>query len=96
MQLQKLQMTVRDFQFFRGWFFPKRWRDRKLVFYMMGVEIPFTIAVLTLTGVASHNLYRTLLWKDGYMNGFNSSPDEALYAAANYRPYTAPLVWSPL
>lgn len=29
-----------------------------------------------------------------YLNGFNSSPDEPLYAAANYLPSTIPLIWS--
>ncbi|KAF7160324.1 hypothetical protein CNMCM5623_005844 [Aspergillus felis] len=60
----------------------------------MAVELPFTIVIMTLTGIASHNLYRTKLWQDGADNGFNSSPDEQLYAAANYRPYTVPTVWS--
>jgi hypothetical protein len=62
----------------------------------MVAELPITIVILTLTGIASHNLYRTLLWQDGADNGFNSAPDEALYAAANYRPYKAPMVWSGL
>ncbi|KAF4213080.1 hypothetical protein CNMCM8980_004280 [Aspergillus fumigatiaffinis] len=60
----------------------------------MAAELPFTIVILTLTGIASHNLYRTKLWQDGADNGFNSSPDEQLYAAANYRPYKVPTVWS--
>lgn len=60
----------------------------------MAVEFPITVVILTLTGIASHNLFRSLLWQDGADNGFNSAPDEALYAAANYRPYTAPMVWS--
>lgn len=62
----------------------------------MAGEFPITIVMLTLTGIASHNLYRTLLWQDGADNGFNSAPNEALYAAANYRPFTAPMVWSGL
>ncbi|KAJ5570059.1 uncharacterized protein N7459_009489 [Penicillium hispanicum] len=75
-------------------FFPRRHRHFKLVLILMLVEIPLVIVLLTLTGIASHNLYSSLLWQDGADNGFNSSPDEALYAAANYRPYTAPMVWS--
>lgn len=62
----------------------------------MVAELPITVVILTLTGIASHNTYRTLLWQDGADNGFNSAPNAALYAAANYRPYTAPLVWSSL
>ncbi|KAJ5217217.1 hypothetical protein N7468_010225 [Penicillium chermesinum] len=85
---------VKNFQFYRGCFFPKQWRDRKLILYLMAAEFPFVVAMLTLTGVASHDTYQSLLWKVGYQNGFNSSPDEAIYAAANYRPYKAPIVWS--
>lgn len=77
-------------------FFPRQHRHYKLTLYLMVAELPFTIVMLTLTGIASHNLYKTLLWQDGADNGFNSAPDEMLYAAANYRPYTPPLVWSSL
>lgn len=62
----------------------------------MAVELPFIIVIMTLTGIASHDLYRTRLWQDGADNGFNSAPDEAVYAAANYRPYKPPMVWSSL
>lgn len=62
----------------------------------MAVELPFIIVILTFTGIASHDLYRTRLWQDGADNGFNSAPDEILYAMANYRPYKVPKVWSSL
>ncbi|GIK03102.1 hypothetical protein Aspvir_007171 [Aspergillus viridinutans] len=75
-------------------YFPRKHRYHKVLLYLMAVELPFTIVILTLTGIASHNLYRTKLWQDGADNGFNSSPDEQLYAAANYRPYKVPTVWS--
>ena len=77
-------------------FFPKKHRHYRVTLYLMAVEFPITVVILTLTGIASHNLYRSLLWQDGADNGFNSAPDEALYAAANYRPYKAPMVWSSL
>lgn len=77
-------------------YFPRRWRNHNLVYILMAIELPLTIIILTFTGIASHDLYRTKLWQDGADNGFNSSPDEALYAAANYRPYKAPMVWSDL
>lgn len=77
-------------------YFPKKHRYHKLTLYFMLAELPVTVVILTLTGIASHNLYRSLLWQDGADNGFNSAPNEALYAAANYRPYTAPMVWSSL
>ncbi|KAJ5221796.1 uncharacterized protein N7469_010683 [Penicillium citrinum] len=75
-------------------FFPRQHRHYKLTHWLMAVEFPFVVVILTLTGIASHNLYRSLLWQDGADNGFNSAPDEALYAAANHRPYSAPMVWS--
>lgn len=61
---------------------------------LVGVEFCLTVALLTFTGIAAPNLYRTKLWQDGADNGFNSSPSAGLYAAANYRPYTTPKVWS--
>ncbi|KAJ5823539.1 hypothetical protein N7447_005879 [Penicillium robsamsonii] len=75
-------------------FFPKKHKHHKIVLWLMAGEFPITIVMLTLTGIASHNLYRTLLWQDGADNGFNSAPNEALYAAANYRPFKPPMVWS--
>ncbi|KAJ5086706.1 hypothetical protein NUU61_008013 [Penicillium alfredii] len=75
-------------------FFPKKYRQHKLALWLMVAELPFTIVILTLTGIASHNLYRTLLWQDGADNGFNSAPNTELYAIANYEPYTPPMVWS--
>jgi hypothetical protein len=74
-----------------------RYRPNKWPFYVLVViEFPFTVALLALFGIADPDLYRTLLWQDGANNGFNSNPNAALYAAANYRPYTTPKVWSQL
>lgn len=74
----------------------KRWR--KNVFWLLvGLvvfEFPLTVAFLTLIGISDPNTYRTKLWQDGYLNGFNSSPDQPLYAAANYLPSYTPLIWS--
>ncbi|KXG53148.1 uncharacterized protein PGRI_001980 [Penicillium griseofulvum] len=75
-------------------FFPKKHKQHRTLLWLMVGEFPITIVMLTLTGIASHNLYRTLLWQDGADNGFNSAPNEALYAASNYRPFTPPMVWS--
>lgn len=77
-------------------YFPKTWRLHKVLLILMAVELPFTVVILVFTGIASHDLYRTKLWQDGADNGFNSAPDEAVYAAANYRPYSPPMVWSSL
>ncbi|PWY80678.1 hypothetical protein BO70DRAFT_47733 [Aspergillus heteromorphus CBS 117.55] len=75
-------------------FFATRWRNHNLIFMFMAVELPLAIILLTLTGIANHDLYRTKLWQDGADNGFNSNPNERLYAAANNQPYKTPIVWS--
>ncbi|KAL4896737.1 hypothetical protein BDV59DRAFT_112773 [Aspergillus ambiguus] len=72
----------------------RNWRSHNLLYILMAIELPVTIVLLTFTGIASHDLYRTKLWRDGAENGFNSAPDELVYAAANYRSYKVPLVWS--
>ncbi|OJJ97884.1 hypothetical protein ASPACDRAFT_80012 [Aspergillus aculeatus ATCC 16872] len=80
----------------KKFYFPTRWRNHNLLYILMGVELPLVVIILTLTGIANHDLYRTKLWQDGADNGFNSAPNEALYAAANHRPFTTPMVWSSL
>lgn len=77
-------------------FIPREWRLPKVVWALMVLEFPFTVANLALFGIASPNLYRTILWHQGYVMGFNSDPTTVLYAAANYRPVSIPLVWSSL
>ncbi|KAF9883151.1 hypothetical protein FE257_004036 [Aspergillus nanangensis] len=72
----------------------RHWRTQNTLYILMAFELPITILLLTFTGIASHDLYRSKLWQDGADNGFNSSPDEVVYAAANYRSYTVPMVWS--
>ncbi|OJJ49325.1 hypothetical protein ASPZODRAFT_60124 [Penicilliopsis zonata CBS 506.65] len=74
--------------------FAKTHRHWRLYLILIAIELPLTIVLLTLTGIASHGLYRTKLWQAGYDLGFNSSPDEVIYALANYRSYTIPVVWS--
>lgn len=68
----------------------------RIVYFLMILEFPFTVANLALFGIASPNLYRTILWAEGGKLGFNSDPSTVLYAAANYRPVHTPLVWSNL
>jgi len=76
-------------------FLSRRWKPDKWPFYILvPLELGLTIGLLALFGIASPDTYRTKLWQDGADNGFNSSPLTGLYAAANYRPYTTPKVWS--
>ncbi|KAH8719444.1 hypothetical protein GQ44DRAFT_623471 [Phaeosphaeriaceae sp. PMI808] len=75
-------------------FIPRSWRLYHVVYFLMVFELPFTVANLALFGIASPNLYRTILWRLGGEMGFNSHPSFVLYAYANYRPVTIPVVWS--
>ena len=79
-----------------GFFISRQWRLARIVYIFMIVELPFTVANLALFGIAAPNLYRTILWTEGGKRGFNSDPKTVLYAAANYRPVTIPMVWSSL
>ncbi|KAF1841314.1 uncharacterized protein K460DRAFT_291356 [Cucurbitaria berberidis CBS 394.84] len=73
---------------------PRTWRLPKVVWFLIIFELPFTVANLALFGIASPNLYRTILWNEGGRMGFNSDPSTIVYAYANYRPVHTPAVWS--
>ncbi|OBT91924.1 hypothetical protein VE01_09903 [Pseudogymnoascus verrucosus] len=76
-------------------FISKKWRYFWVMIGLMVAELAGTVATLTLFGIASPDAYRTQLWKLGGELGFNSSPEQILYAYANYRPIPpTPLVWS--
>ncbi|OAX83940.1 hypothetical protein ACJ72_01706 [Emergomyces africanus] len=76
------------------WYLPRKYRLPVLFKILIGIELPVTIAILALFGIAAPDLYRTKLWKDGASNGFNSGPEDKVYAFANYRPYSTPKPWS--
>ncbi|KKZ63442.1 hypothetical protein EMCG_02253 [[Emmonsia] crescens] len=76
------------------WYLPRKYRPPILFKILLGIELPVTIAILALFGIAAPDLYRTKLWQDGARNGFNSGPEDKVYAFANYRPYTTPKPWS--
>lgn len=66
-----------------------------MIIGLMVVELLDTVACLVFFGIADPDTYRTNLWQIGSDNGFNSSPNEILYAYANYQPIpTTPFVWS--
>lgn len=79
-----------------GWYLPRKFRFPIIFKSLLVFELPVTVALLALFGIAAPDLYRTRLWQDGADNGFNSSPDEMVYTLANYRPYSVPNVWSQL
>ena len=73
----------------------KVWKQPRLIYALFILELAGTVAALALFGIAAPNLYRTALWKDGALNGFNSDPNGILYAYANYLPLpSTPFVWS--
>jgi hypothetical protein len=77
-------------------FIPRKYRHHKAVLYLMAAELPIVLPVLILTGIAAHNTYTTKLWQDGANNGFNSAPNQVVYALTNGRTYKVPIVWSSL
>lgn len=80
-----------------GRFFISRlWRLPKLAYALILFEFPFTVANLTLFGIAAPDTYRTVLWKFGGEMGWNSDPSTVAYAAYNYKPVNTPIVWSSL
>ena len=75
----------------------RNWKTPRVVLGLFIFEFAVTIPALALFGIAAPNTYRTSLWKDGGVNGFNSDPIQVLYAYANYQPIPkTPLVWSQL
>ena len=76
--------------------FSRHWKAPKVLISFFVIEFPLTVAALALFGIASPDTYRTALWAEGAQHGWNSNPNEILYAAANYRSLTVPMVWSQL
>jgi len=73
---------------------PRRWRTPRAILSLFIVELLLSVAALALYGIAQPDLYRTRLWKEGSNHGWNSNPNEIIYAYANYRPIPTPLPWS--
>ncbi|KAI4104211.1 MAG: hypothetical protein L6R37_003380 [Teloschistes peruensis] len=73
---------------------PRQWKFPRTILYLFAVELAIEIAALALFGIAQPDLYRTRLWQEGSDHGWNSNPNEIIYAYANYRPINVPLPWS--
>ena len=77
--------------------FSKRWKTPRVMYGLLITEAIFTVAALALFGIAAPNTYRTKLWEDGSLNGFNSNPNIVVFAYANHRPIPkVPMVWRQL
>lgn len=61
-------------------------KARKAIWYLMALELLGLVPVLVIFGISQPDLYRSELWKIGYLNGLNSNPNRVLYAYANYQP----------
>ncbi|KAF2723942.1 hypothetical protein K431DRAFT_219043 [Polychaeton citri CBS 116435] len=77
-----------------GCFITRTWRMTNFVLGLFILEFFWTIAMLTLAGVADPNTYRTKLWQNGADRGFNGDPSIIMYSYANYKPIATPVVWS--
>ncbi|KAL8842644.1 MAG: hypothetical protein Q9170_000419 [Blastenia crenularia] len=73
---------------------PRKWKTPRTIIYLFVLELLVEIAALALFGIAQPDLYRTRLWQEGSDHGWNSNPNEIIYAYANYRPIHTPLPWS--
>ncbi|KAI4125030.1 MAG: hypothetical protein LQ338_004495 [Usnochroma carphineum] len=73
---------------------PRKWKTPRLIIPLFIIELIIEIAALALFGIAQPDLYRTRLWKEGSEHGWNSNPNEIIYAYANYKPIHTPLPWS--
>jgi len=77
------------------WWWNLEWRNRKrTMLTLCAIEFPPTVAALTLFGIADPNTYRTKMWAEGALHGWNSDPIEILYAYANYKPIPVPTPWT--
>ena len=75
----------------------RRWPriSRKATWWLMLLELAGLVPCLVIFGISQPDLYRTDLWRIGYLNRLNSNPNMILYAYANYRPLPdIPLIWS--
>ena len=75
---------------------PRKWRTPKLMYALFAIELPLCVATLALFGIAQPDLYRTRFWQFGADQGWNSNPNQLIYAFANYKPISSPLPWSQL
>lgn len=75
---------------------PRKWRTPRVLLGMFIFELPLSIAALALFGIAAPDLYRTRFWQEGSNHGWNSNPNQIIYAYANYKPISSPLPWSQL
>lgn len=66
----------------------RKWpkKTSKAIWCLIGLELIGLVPALVIFGIAQPDLYRTDLWRIGYLNGLNSNPNRVLYAYANYKP----------
>lgn len=78
-------------------FLHRKWptKARKAIWYLMALELVGLVPILVIFGIAQPDLYRTDMWRIGFLNGLNSNPNRVLYAYANYQPMPkVALIWT--
>ena len=62
---------------------------------LLGLEFAVATAVLVLFGLAYPDRFRSRLWENGGVEGWNSNPNKRIYFYANHKePPEIPLIWS--
>ncbi|KAK7414800.1 hypothetical protein QQX98_006402 [Neonectria punicea] len=70
-------------------------RPTKLSLALLGLELAITATAVVLFGLAYPDRFRSRLWGNGGVEGWNSNPNERIYFYANHRePPEIPLIWS--
>lgn len=73
----------------------RKWPVSKTYYALMACELVGTVGCLVVFALEQPDLYRTLFWRIGYDNGWNSDPRMIIYAYSNHVPLpTVPFVWS--
>ncbi|KPM44817.1 hypothetical protein AK830_g1751 [Neonectria ditissima] len=70
-------------------------RPTKLSLALLGLELAISATTVVLFGLAYPDRFRSRLWGNGGVEGWNSNPNERIYFYANHRePPEIPLIWS--
>ncbi|KAH6990296.1 hypothetical protein EDB80DRAFT_882295 [Ilyonectria destructans] len=70
-------------------------RPTKLSLVLLGLELIITTTAVVLFGLAYPNRFRSKLWGNGGVEGWNSNPQQRIYFYANHLELPEiPLIWS--
>ncbi|KAH7131433.1 hypothetical protein B0J13DRAFT_104470 [Dactylonectria estremocensis] len=70
-------------------------RPTKLSFTLLALELAASVTAVVLFGLAYPDRFRSKLWSNGGVEGWNSNPNLRIYFYANHvEPPEIPLIWS--